>query len=794
MGNPEPPGSTSVSASPPVPERPASVPWAADAVLRDTIDRTQRQLRATSRALQLESIAAGDVAAAVRDIVVLAAEALGCERTNVWFFNDAETELVCTEGFEASTGRRSKGMVLREPDLRAEFETLRHARYVAADDALTDPRTAGYVESYLKPLGITSLLDVVIRTSGKNLGLFCFEHVGRPHHWEQDEIAFACQMGDKIGLVVSISERRLAEERLQFANTLLTRQMESSPDAVLVVDAEQRIQSWNGRFRDMWTIPASLVLGAPSTAVLAAVASQVADREVLLERLRAIAEQPDRDVYDEIATSDGRTIEVHSSALRAPAGEVLGRVWFFRDVSAQRRAEAEIRHRARHDVLTGLANRAVFKDAVGEAIARTSRGDAAFAVLYLDLDQFKDVNDTLGHAAGDDLLRQVAGRLRAVCRTTDTIARFGGDEFAVIAPHVGEPADAAALATALIEAIAVPFTVQGNRVGTGCSIGIVVHEAGTTAAETLLSQADLALYRAKADGRGAFRFFTVAMDDEVRTRVALGAELRTALAANQLFLVYQPQVVLETGQVAGVEAFVRWAHPVRGVLSPSVFIPVAEHNGLIRDVGRWVLREGCRQMRAWREAGVAPDRVSINLSTLQMRAPLDVERDLFTLLEDSGLPARTVELEVSEAAFLAAVRESPELLVRLRERGAALAIDNFGTGYSSLDYLRRFPVDRIKVARQFVQAIARDPGSAAIVRATIGLGRDLGMAVIAEGVETREQADELRRAGCLEAQGFYFSQPLAADTLTVMLGRGRQVRPQLRAVFEHPDAVATRLQ
>jgi EAL domain-containing protein (putative c-di-GMP-specific phosphodiesterase class I) len=246
--------------------------------------------------------------------------------------------------------------------------------------------------------------------------------------------------------------------------------------------------------------------------------------------------------------------------------------------------------------------------------------------------------------------------------------------------------------------------------------------------------------------------------------------------------------------VAGVEAFVRWAHPVRGVLSPSVFIPVAEHNGLIRDVGRWVLREGCRQMRAWREAGVAPDRVSINLSTLQMRAPLDVERDLFTLLEDSGLPARTVELEVSEAAFLAAVRESPELLVRLRERGAALAIDNFGTGYSSLDYLRRFPVDHIKIARQFVQAIARDPGSAAVVRATIGLGRDLGMAVIAEGVETREQADELRRAGCLEAQGFYFSQPLAADAITVMLGRGRLGRSQLRAtIVDHPDAVARRL-
>ncbi|HUF48216.1 MAG TPA: EAL domain-containing protein [Vicinamibacterales bacterium] len=731
--------------------------------------RASRQLHAAALASQLESIAAGDVFAAVQEIVVLAAEAIGCERVNAWLFNEDETELRCIEAYEASTGRHTSGMVLAEPDFRFEFDVLKHVRYVAADDAQADPRTAGYVDPYLKPLGITSMLDAVIRVSGRHFGLLCFEHVNVVHHWEQDEIAFACQMGDQIGLALNIAERRHAEQRLQFANALLTTQMETAPDAILVVDAAGRVFSSNRRFRELWGLPAAPEPGEDADAVGERVLSQVETQAQLLADLADIEQHPDREVSDEVRLKDGRVLEVHTSALRLADGTFLGRVWFFRDVTDRKRVEAEVHHRARHDGLTGLPNRAVFKEAVSQAIARARRGDPGFAVLYLDLDHFKDVNDSLGHPAGDELLQQVGERLQGSCRSTDTVARFGGDEFAVIAPGLREPSDAAVLASSILAAFATPFLVQGQHLRTATSIGITVHRTGEAEAEALLSQADLALYRAKADGRGRFRFFTQAMDDEVRTRVALGAELRRAVTSGQLFLVYQPQIDLATGRIVGVEGLVRWAHPTRGVLPPPAFIPIAERNGLIRNVGLFVLTESCRQMRAWQGAGTSPRRMAINLSTLQLTSPLDQQRDLVAVLERTGLPPYSLELEVSEGALTAAVSEQPDMLPRLRERGFGLAVHNFGTGSSSLDALRRFKVDRIKIAPQFVQGIPGDSSSAAIVRATIGLARELNVAVIAEGAETAEQVEHLRAWGCREAQGFYFSEPVSADVMTTML-------------------------
>jgi diguanylate cyclase (GGDEF)-like protein/PAS domain S-box-containing protein len=741
---------------------------------RDFLAGTRRQIHAASLASQLKSIAAGDVQTAVREIVELAAGAIGCERVNAWLFNEGETELHCIEAFTATTGRDDAGMILREPDFRAEFDVLRHSRYVAADDPLTDPRTAGYVVPYVKPLGITSMLDVVIRVSDRNLGLLCFEHVGRPHHWREDEIAFACQMGDQIGLALSIAERRKVEDRLRFANTLLTSTMENSPDAILVVDPQHRILASNARFQQMWGLTDGLEPGTDTNRIREAVAGQLKDPAVLLTRLAELDSHPEREVSEELETSDGRAFEVHSSRLQPANGPFLGWVWYVRDVTERKRAEADIRHRARHDGLTGLPNRAVFKDAITRALARRRRGDRPFAVLYLDLDHFKDVNDTLGHPAGDALLRQVAARLRSTCRATDTVARFGGDEFAVLAPGLDDPQDAAVVAASVIEALSTPFLVEGSRIRTSASIGIAMPNGGDDDAEALLSQADLALYRAKTDGRRRWRFFTAAMNDEVRTRVALGVELREALARRQLFLAYQPQVELASGRLVGVEALVRWAHPTRGVLAPAAFIPIAERMGLIREVGLFVLREGCRQLRAWRQSGVAPERMALNLSTLQLGSPLDLEHDLFSVLAGAQLPPYSLELEVTEAALMAMLREQHDVLQRLHDSGCALALDDFGTGYSSLDYLRRFRIDRIKIAQQFVQGVPHERSSAAIVRAIIGLARELGVAVIAEGVENTAQADHLRTWGCLEAQGFHFSEALSADAMTAVLEEARR--------------------
>jgi diguanylate cyclase (GGDEF)-like protein len=414
---------------------------------------------------------------------------------------------------------------------------------------------------------------------------------------------------------------------------------------------------------------------------------------------------------------------------------------------------------------------------VRQAIARAKRGGKGFAVLYLDLDHFKDVNDTLGHPVGDELLKSVAARLLSQAREIDTVARFGGDEFAVVVADIGEPADAAILADTLIKALGDPFSIGGSEIRTGASVGISVYGADQPDAETLMSQADVALYRAKGEGRGDYRFFTDAMDTEVQTRVTVSGELRQAIAGGQLFLVYQPQVEMETGRITGVEALVRWRHPERGVLGPGEFVSVAEKSGLILGLGHWVLLEACRRAKAWLDAGIAPGRVAVNLSGVQFKRPIELEKDITAVLAETGFPPSMLELELTETVLMEASLEHNDVLLRLRRSGITLAIDDFGTGYSSLDYLRRFPADRIKIAQNFVGRITTVPGNAAIVKATIGLARELGMMVIAEGVDSDEQLSLLRGWGCRDAQGFYFSEPLDRADIEPLLRRGKILRP-----------------
>jgi diguanylate cyclase (GGDEF)-like protein/PAS domain S-box-containing protein len=572
-----------------------------------------------------------------------------------------------------------------------------------------------------------------------------------------------------VGVVLDITERKRSEDALRYAHTLLMTAMETSPDAILVVDEHARVTSSNQRFSDMWKIPDKVLGSGDDTQVLAAVTAVVKDRAAFLTRVRHLYAHPEEAGHDELATIDGRFIERHTAAMRTAEGKYLGRVWFFRDITDRKKVEAEVRHAARHDVLTGLANRGAFIEAVDKVIARTERGEKGFAVLYLDLDHFKDVNDTLGHPMGDDLLCAVADRLRRNVRETDVVARFGGDEFAVIAASIDEPADAANLAVKLVTALGNPYSIQGNEIRCGVSIGIAVYEGGKP--ELLLSQADVALYQAKSDGRGGYRFFTEAMDTEVRTRVTLSAELREAIASGQLFLEYQPQIDAETGDIIGVEALARWRHPRRGVLSPGEFIPVAETTGLIVPLDRWAKREACRQGKAWLDDGIPPIIISVNVSGAQFKRAIELEKDVAVVLAGSGLPPQLLELELTETVLMEASREHNDVLVRLRQSGVRLAIDDFGTGYSSLDYLRRFPVDRVKIAQEFVRLIASDPGSAAVVKATIGLASELGMVAIAEGVETVEQFDLLKAWGCRQMQGYYFARPLAPEELSTLLRR-----------------------
>jgi diguanylate cyclase (GGDEF)-like protein/PAS domain S-box-containing protein len=586
----------------------------------------------------------------------------------------------------------------------------------------------------------------------------------------------AARHGDSwgaVGVLRDVTARKQAENRLEFANLLLRTQMEASQDGIVIVDENKAIVSFNQRFAKIWNIPLADLAAGGDLAVLAKVTSSVKEAEKFSARVRHLYHHPGEDSHDELQTLDGRSIDRYTVTLYSPSRAYLGRAWFFRDITERKRVEALALRMARYDVLTGLANRAVFVEALQHAIAAAKRGEKGFAILYLDLDHFKDVNDTLGHPVGDELLKAVADRLRANTRETDTVARFGGDEFAIIVADTRDATDAAILADKLASAFAIPFLIHGSDIHIGASIGIASYGVEGADAETLLSHADVALYRAKSEGRGGYRFFTDAMDTEVQTRVKLGAELRVAIDEGQLFLLYQPQVAIDTGRITGLEALVRWRHPERGVLGPRLFVPIAEQIGIIGKLSHWVLWEACRQGKAWLDDGVAPIRIAVNVSALQFRAPAVLEADIAAALARTGMPARMLELELTESVLMDASREHGDFLQRLRERGVTLAIDDFGTGYSSLDYLRRFPSNRIKIAQNFVTNLETTPSDAAIIRATIGLARELNIEVIAEGVETQVQRDLLKEWGCGEVQGFLFARPLTAQDAASVLRDGK---------------------
>jgi diguanylate cyclase (GGDEF)-like protein len=469
---------------------------------------------------------------------------------------------------------------------------------------------------------------------------------------------------------------------------------------------------------------------------------------------------------------DGTLFWVENGLKRPAFGDRDYLLATLHDITRLKDAEEKLTRMAEFDALTGLVNRSVFVAQLERAVADGRRRGVGVAVLYLDLDHFKDINDTLGHPVGDRLLTAVAQRLTDNVRASDAVARFGGDEFAILISDLSEPADAGTMATKLIDAVAQPFRFGSDEVRTGISIGIAMSEAASEA-EGLLSHADVALYRAKAEGRQTYRFFNQAMDVEVRDRVHLVSELHEAIAKEQLFLVYQPQVDLISGRIIGVEALVRWRHPKRGLLAPGLFIPAAERSGLIVALGQWVLLQACRQAKRWLDENIAPRYVSVNCSPLQFKTPRELEKDIDSVLTETGLPAQMLEMELTETTLMASKRDHDGILERLRGRGMRIAIDDFGTGYSSLAYLRRYPVDQIKLAKEFVSDLATDPSSAAIAQAAIGLARLLRIEIIAEGVETEQQLEWLKSWGCRGAQGFYFAEPMPAEDITLLLRQGK---------------------
>ncbi|BDG73899.1 putative bifunctional diguanylate cyclase/phosphodiesterase [Roseomonas fluvialis] len=428
-------------------------------------------------------------------------------------------------------------------------------------------------------------------------------------------------------------------------------------------------------------------------------------------------------------------------------------------------AMRQVTHLATHDVLTGLPNRGVFMDRLQLALATLRRdGGGAVALFCLDLDRFKEVNDTLGHAMGDELLRQAADRLRRELRDTDTLVRLGGDEFAIIQPRLNHPHSAEVLAQRLIDAVEEPFDLGRHQVRVGVSVGIALAQGrGHPEAEVLLSDADTALYAAKRDGRGTFRFFAEDMNVALRRRRAMETDLRQALARGEFELYYQPQVNLSTGALTGVEALLRWNHPERGFVTPDNFIPLAEEIGLLPQIGAWVLREACANAQRWKDMTIA-----VNVSAHQIHAG-GFETLVARALAESGLPASRLEIEITEGVLLTQTEATIGTLEQIRALGVSIAMDDFGTGYSSLGYLQRFRFDKLKIDRSFIASLGTDPSASAIVDAVLGITRALGVRANAEGVETEEQARMLCERGCNEAQGWLFGRPVPASQIDTLL-------------------------
>jgi diguanylate cyclase (GGDEF)-like protein/PAS domain S-box-containing protein len=452
------------------------------------------------------------------------------------------------------------------------------------------------------------------------------------------------------------------------------------------------------------------------------------------------------------------------------------------DITARKLSEQRIHHVAQHDVLTGLPNRSLLQDRLSQAVAYSMRCAHPVWVMLIDLDRFKFVNDSMGHKAGDVLLMTVAARLRSALRDTDTVARLSGDEFVVILTEHEDQNLSVDIVQRLMDSVAKPVMLGSKEFFVTCSIGVAVYPTDGAPAESLIEHADIAMYRAKKLGRNNFQFYTPAMNEEAMERVRIESALRNALERNEFVLHYQPQVDLASGQIVGMEALIRWQHPEMGMVAPSRFIGVAEETGLIVQIGAWVMRAACLQNQAWQQAGLGKLRVAVNLSARQFGAANLIEQ-IRTVLAETALAPGCLEIELTESLFMSDVTLAVELLHAMKALGVNLSIDDFGTGYSSLSYLSRFPIDVLKIDRSFVAEITRDSNDAAIVASIIALAHNLKLAVIAEGVETEEQLDYLRRHGCDEMQGYYFSRPLPAGEFEQLVRQQRRL-PLLAALAD----------
>ncbi|WP_448188708.1 bifunctional diguanylate cyclase/phosphodiesterase [Azospirillum sp. sgz301742] len=584
-----------------------------------------------------------------------------------------------------------------------------------------------------------------------------------------DKPAIVLASGGLISLLLfsvvwSLSTTRARATRLASEMTLSLRRREAelhyfftqAPVGILILDAEGAVLDCNPMVGRFMGVPAERVIGFNMV-------TDARDQSLAPAIRRAATGEAVEIETQYISTLGDKAGFYHIHFQPVYRNESLMFVLaFVDDVTERKTAEQRVHYLAHYDTLTGLSNRTLLQDRLEQAITAARRSNGTVAVLFLDLDHFKVINDSLGHTTGDAVLKDVARRLQQTLREVDTVGRLGGDEFIIVLPDAGTAADVARTAARILDCVCEPMRIKERDFTISPSIGISLFPADGEDGERLIKNADAAMYQAKAAGRHAFRFFTPSMDAQLNERLNLEANIRRALDLGEFRLHYQPQIELGSGRVTGLEALIRWAHPELGMVPPARFIPVAEESGQITAISLWVLDEACRQAKLWQAEGLPIQRVAVNISALQFRTA-DLPGQVSAALSRHGLPPWCLEVEVTEGALIRNVDMAILILKSLKEMGVKISIDDFGTGYSSLSYLQRFPVDTLKIDRSFVNEVSNDQHDAAIVKAIIGLGSSLGLNIIAEGVETEQQLDFLRDAGCHSGQGYLFSPPIPAE-------------------------------
>ncbi|HEX8989862.1 MAG TPA: EAL domain-containing protein [Rhodocyclaceae bacterium] len=660
----------------------------------------------------------------------------------VWLKDVDGVFLACNRAFERMVGATSVQIVGKTdhdfvPAELADFFRQKDREAMAAERPLVNEERLLHAERR-QPVELETIKTAVPGASGRPIGV--------------------------LGIARDITERKRVEENLH----LMSRVFSSSGEAIVITDARNRILAVNAEFTKLTGYSQQEVLGK-NPRILSAGDTP---REVYQEMWASLAENDywRGELWDRRKSGDPYPKRLAISVVRDADGKVINYIGSFEDITDRKAAEDKIRFLAHHDALTGLPNRFNLNERVEQCMALARRFGRSLAVMLIDLDHFKSINDTLGHGAGDQLLVQVAKRLQAVVRGSDIVARLGGDEFVVVLTGVEERESVAEVAGKIVERLSAPYAIAGSELRTSPSVGICFYPQDAAETGDLIKNADIAMYHAKANGRSNFQFYAEEMKALFTKRVSIEQELEKAVADGQFVLHYQPQVEQCSGKVVGMEALVRWQHPARGLVFPGDFIALAEETRLILSLGTWVLEEACRQLARWHRAGYPQLHMSVNLSALQFQdrhLPEIVKR----AVETSGVPAPCLHLEVTESMSMRDPEESIIMMKALTDIGVKLAIDDFGTGYSSLAYLKLFPVDIIKIDRSFVKDIEQDENDAAICEMTMLLAQKLGMQVVAEGVESQGQLEFLSRIGCQWIQGYLFSKPVPAEAATRLLPR-----------------------